>query len=242
MPLGVSLLRTFVYSFRVHEYCVLTARACGFVMANNKSPDLHGNAPDKSPIALLLVDVINDFEFDQGAEALFRFALPAAKEIAVLKQRANHAGVPSIYVNDNFGKWRSDFRALVAHCIDDDTRGRPIAELLKPTAKDYFVLKPKQSGFYSTTLDLLLQHLGARTLILTGFSTDICVLFTASDAHLRDYHLIVPQDCVAAQDEDENERVLKYMERVLEADVRTANEIDLTKAQADVATRRVAIE
>jgi len=198
-------------------------------MANEKSPDLHGNAPDNSLAAVLLIDVINDFEFDEGAEDLFRFALPAAKRIARLKARATEAGIPSIYVNDNFGKWRSDFRALVDHCIDDDTRGRPIAELLKPTDEDYFVLKPKQSGFYLTTLDLLLQHLGARTLILAGFSTDICVLFTASDAHLRDYHLLVPSDCVAAQSEFENDRVLNYMERALEADIQNSDEIDLTK-------------
>jgi nicotinamidase-related amidase len=199
-------------------------------MANKKSPDLHGNAPDNSPVALLLIDVINDFEFDESAAELFRVALPVAKRIAALKQQTSQAGIPTIYVNDNFGKWRSDFRALVAHCIDDDTRGRPIAELLKPDDHDYFVLKPKQSGFYSTTLDLLLQHLGARTLILTGFTGDICVLFTAIDAHLRDYHLLIPKDCVAAQDEQENERVLNYMERVLEADLRSSAEILSTQA------------
>jgi nicotinamidase-related amidase len=211
-------------------------------MAREKSSDLHGNAPDNSPVALLLIDVINDFEFDEGAEDLFRFALPAAKRIAKLKARATEAGVPSIYVNDNFGKWRSDFRALVGHCIDDDTRGRPIAELLKPTDEDYFVLKPKQSGFYLTTLDLLLQHLGARTLILAGFSTDICVLFTASDAHLRDYHLLIPSDCVAAQSECENHRVLNYMERVLEADIRNSDEIDLMSVQKEMTARRAARE
>ena len=105
-------------------------------------------------------------------------------------------------------------------------------ELLEPTDNDYFVLKPKQSGFYSTTLDLLLRHLGARILILTGFSTDICVLFTASDAHLRDYHLWIPMDCVASQDECENERVLNYMQRVLEADIRPQREIDFAKAKS----------
>ncbi len=195
-----------------------------------KHPDLHGNAPDKSPIALLLIDVINDFEFE-GAEALFKHALPAAKTIAALKKRTDDAGIPAIYVNDNFGKWRSDFRTLVSHCIDDDTRGRPIAELLKPTSEDYFVLKPKQSGFYSTTLDLLLKHLGANTLIVTGFSGDICVLFTAIDAHLHDYHLIIPNDCVVSQDAAENELILKYMKRVLEADTRPSSEIDLQLAR-----------
>jgi nicotinamidase-related amidase len=196
-------------------------------MANKKSPDLHGNAPDNSAFALLLIDVINDFEFDEGAGALFQHALPVATKIASLKERVREAGIPTIYVNDNFGKWRSDLHKLVSHCIDDRTRGRPIAELLKPTAADYFVLKPKQSGFYSTTLDLLLRHLGAHTLILTGFATDICVLFTASDAHLRDYHLLVPRDCVAAQEEQEHERALNYMQRVLDADIRSSDEIDL---------------
>ena len=192
---------------------------------NKKSPDLHGNAPDHSPVVLLLIDVINDFEFE-GAERIFQNALPAAKKIAALKNRTDKAGVPAIYVNDNFGKWRSDFRNLVTHCVDDDTRGRPIVELLKPRAEDYFVLKPKQSGFYSTTLDLLLDHLGARTLILTGFTGDICVLFTAIDAHLRDYHLLVPRDCVVSQDENQNETILEYLERVLEADIRSSGEID----------------
>jgi nicotinamidase-related amidase len=195
-------------------------------MANQKSPDLHGNAPDKSPVALLLIDVINDFEFDEGADELLRHALPAAKKIAALKQRTRAAGIPAVYVNDNFGKWRSDFRNLISHCIDKNTRGRPIVELLKPDAEDYFVLKPKQSGFYSTTLELLLQHLGAETLILAGFTGDICVLFTACDAYLRDYHLIVPSDCVVSQDAEENARILAYVQRVLKADVRPSTEIN----------------
>jgi nicotinamidase-related amidase len=67
------------------------------------------------------------------------------------------------------------------------------AVLLLPAADDYFVLKPKRSGFFFTTLDILLEYLRARTLILTGFTADDCVLFTASGAYLRDFHLIVPE-------------------------------------------------
>jgi len=195
-------------------------------MANTKSPNLHGNAPDKSQVALLLIDVINDFEFDEGADDLLRHALPAAKKIAALKQQTSEAGIPAIYVNDNFGKWRSDFHKLISHCIDDHSRGRPIVELLKPDAEDYFVLKPKQSGFYSTTLELLLQHLRVETLILAGFTGDICVLFTACDAYLRDYHMIIPRDCVVSQDTEENERILEYVQRVLKAEVRPSSEIN----------------
>src|SRR6266536_2007964 len=193
-----------------------------------KSPDLHGNAPDNARLALLLIDVINDLEF-KGGDKLLRQALPAARKIATLKRRAAQTGIPSIYVNDNFGKWRSDFKKLISHCLDDKTRGRPIVELLQPDTDDYFVLKPKQSGFFSTTLEVLLNHLGVETLILTGLTGDICILFTASDAHIRDYHLFIPSDFLVSQARSKNRRVLKFMQRVFEADIRPANELDLKK-------------
>jgi nicotinamidase-related amidase len=187
--------------------------------------DLHGNAPDASEIALLLIDVINDLEFE-GGEDLFRNALPAAKNIARLKERARQAGVPVIYVNDNFGKWRSDFKRIVGHCLQENVRGQAIAELLKPEDDDYFVLKPKHSGFFSTALDLLLEHLGARTLVLTGIAGNNCVLFTANDAYLRDYKLIIPRDCTASIKQEDNDDAMRQMKKVLKADIRTSSEID----------------
>jgi nicotinamidase-related amidase len=187
--------------------------------------DLHGNAPDESEIALLLIDVINDLEFEGGEELLLT-ALPAARNIAALKDRARLALVPIIYVNDNFGKWRSDFKRIVAHCLQDDIRGRPIADLLKPDEQDYFVLKPKHSGFFSTSLDLVLKYLGTRILVLTGFAGNNCVLFTANDAYLRDYKLIIPADCTASINEADNNNALKQMQQVLKADTRSSIEID----------------
>lgn len=190
-----------------------------------KNDDLHGNAPDESEIALLLIDVINDFEFE-GGEELFRNALPAARNIARLKERAQQADVPVIYVNDNFGKWRSDFKRTVTHCQQENVRGRPVAELLPPAEDDYFVLKPKHSGFFSTTLDLLLKYLGARTLVLTGFAGNNCVLFTANDAYLRDYKLIIPADCIASIRNIDNDNALHQMQEVLKADVRPSADVD----------------
>ncbi len=192
-----------------------------------KASDLHGNAPDNSPVALLLIDVINDFEFPGGAR-LSRHALPAAKRIAALKDRCREAGIPAIYVNDNFGKWRSDFKKLITHCLKDKVRGQKVVEVLKPRRHDYFVLKAKHSAFYSTTLDLLLQYLGVETLILTGFTGDICILFTANDAYIRDYRLVIPSDCVVSEDNTENQRALKYMQRVVDADITRSAQLDLT--------------
>ncbi len=194
-------------------------------MPTTKSKDLHGNAPDKHSTALLLIDVITDFDFPDG-DKLLENVEPAAKRIAELKSRAKKAGVPVVYVNDNFGKWQSDFTKLLKHCQSKSAKGCKIAKLLAPADSDYFILKPKHSGFYSTTLDLLLEHFKAKKLVLAGFSTDICVLFTASDAYLRDYKIIIPHDCVAAVVMKEHKHALAFMERVLNADTRPFAEID----------------
>jgi nicotinamidase-related amidase len=190
-----------------------------------KNEDLHGNVPDKAEVALLLIDVINDLEFETG-EQLLRSAAPMAEKIAALKKRAKQAKVPVIYVNDNFGKWQSDFNKILTHCLEDNVRGKPLVELLRPDEDDYFVLKPKHSGFFSTTLDTLLEYLKANTLILTGVTADICVLFTANDAYMRDFNLVIPSDCVASNSAEENDHALALMERVLKADIRPSTELD----------------
>ena len=169
---------------------------------------------DHSGAALLLIDVINDLAFP-GSEELAAQAVPMARRLRALKARARRVGVPAIYINDNFGKWRSDFRTLVAHCVKDNVPGRPVAKLLKPMRDDYFVLKPKHSAFYLTTLDLLLRSLSVRTVILTGIAGNNCVLFSANDAYMRDLRLVVPSDCIVSNTPEENEYALKQMQQVL---------------------------
>jgi nicotinamidase-related amidase len=192
-----------------------------------KNDDLHGSAPDKSPVALLLIDVINDLDFPE-ADQLLSYALPMADRLAALRARAREARVPVIYVNDNFGRWRSDFRAQIQHCLQDGMPGRPIVQRLRPAEEDYFVLKPKHSGFFSTTLDTLLEYLDVKVVILTGIAANICVLFTANDAYMRDFHLVVPSDCVASNTDEENRYALEQMRKVLKADIRPSDEIDFT--------------
>lgn len=188
-----------------------------------KPHDLHGNAPDESAVALLIIDMINAFDFD-GAKEMLPRALIAARAIARLKRRARRAGVPAVYVNDNFGRWRSDFHQILAHCMRSP--GRAIARLLEPSRNDYFVLKPKHSGFQFTTLELLLQHLGARTLVLTGVAGNFCVLFTAHDAYMRDYRLVVPRDCIASLSEEDDRQALAHMAEVTKAKVPASAELD----------------
>ena len=193
-----------------------------------KNVDLHGSAPDKHKIALLLIDVINDFDFPE-ADQLLKYARPMAKKLLRLKRRAQRAGVPVIYVNDNFGRWKSDFHYTVEHATNG--RGGELVTLLRPEQNDYFVLKPKHSGFFSTTLETLLRYLETRTLILTGIAGNFCVLFTANDAYMRDFNLFVPSDCTVSNTRNENESALRLMRRFLKADTRLSSRIVLRNAK-----------
>ena len=198
----------------------------------SKSKDLHGNAPDKSKVALLLIDMISDFEFPDG-EKLFKHALPMAKKLLSLKKKAKKFGVPIIYVNDNFGRWQSNFNNLLEHALDESVRGSEISTILKPEDDDYFVLKPKHSGFFSTTLEVLLEYLEVNTLILTGVTTDICILFTANDAYVRDFNLFIPSDCAAAINKKDHQHTLKFAERVLKVNTQLSTSIDFGKLKSE---------
>jgi nicotinamidase-related amidase len=174
--------------------------------------------------ALVLIDVINDFDFPK-AEALLRHALHAAERIATLKERARRARIPTIYANDNFGRWRSDFRQQIEHCLKKGRRGSQIVELLRPAEDDYFVLKPMHSGFFSTTLEVLLERLQVQRLVLTGFAADICVLYTANDAYMRDFKVAVPSDCVASETKRQYRFALEHITQRLKADIRPSDKV-----------------
>ena len=186
---------------------------------------------ESSPVALLLIDVINGFDFE-GSEALAAAALRAAPRIERLRARARAAGAAVIYANDNFGQWRSDFRSTVRACADERQTGHAVTRLLVPGARDYFVLKPRHSGFYCTPLELLLQKLQVNTLVLVGFATNICVLFTANDAHMRGYDIVVPSDCTASNSEQLTEQALEQLRTVCGARVTNSDEIDFSALRA----------
>lgn len=179
--------------------------------------------------ALLLIDVVNDLAFD-GSRALIEQAEPMARRLATFKRRARRAGVPAIYVNDNFGRWRSDFHRTVAHCTAHASPGRTVAIRLRPTARDYFVLKPKHSGFYDTTLDTLLSDLRITRVIVTGIAGNICVLFTANDAYMRGLRIFAPADCIVSNTPDDNAYALRQIATVLKARVEPSTRLRFAPA------------
>ena len=174
--------------------------------------------------ALLLIDVINDLAFPD-AGPLIEAAEVMAPRLARLKARAARAGLPVIYVNDNFGRWRSDFKQTVAHATASTSNGRKVARRLRPTTRDYFVLKPMHSGFHNTTLERLLRELHVTRVILTGIAGNICVLFTANDAYMRGLRIYAPSDCIVSNTVTDNDVALRQVQLVLKGRIEPSDQL-----------------
>jgi nicotinamidase-related amidase len=202
----------------------------------HKNRNLHGNAPDTCPAALLLVDVINDLDFPRNSN-LLKVAPRLGQNIAALKMRCKKFGIPSIYANDNRDRWRSDFPAVLSHCTKPGAPGREFVKRLLPDETDYLVLKPKHSAIFATPLDTLLSYLGVKTIILVGLTTNACVLMTAGEAYIRDLSLYVPPDCVAALDHTSHRNALHLMRESFDASTVPSKNIDLKRLAQGSARR-----
>jgi nicotinamidase-related amidase len=190
--------------------------------------------------ALVIVDMISCWDFPD-ADKLRPHAARIAGRIAALKRRCQREGVPVIYANDNRGQWQSDFGRLVDQSVQCGGDIAAITQTLLPDEHDYFVLKPKQSAFFGTPLELLLQHLGVSRLIVTGVASDQCVVTTAVEARMRDLEVVVPRDCIASQTVQRNDAVLRQLEQAHKLPVTSGARIRLVrpsgeKAQVNTAT------
>ena len=164
--------------------------------------------------ALVILDMISCWNFPD-APVLRRQATRSAPHIARLKQRCLAPRVPVIYANDNSGQWRSDFKFVVGQSLEAGGPGADVARQLEPGPEDYFVLKPKHSAFFATPLEILLDHLRTKRLIIVGVAGDQCVLNTAADARMRDFEVVVPCDCIASLTPARNARAIAYLRDVL---------------------------
>jgi nicotinamidase-related amidase len=196
-----------------------SVRRPGAHIAGCRLVPLELSALPQARTVLLLIDLINPMQFD-GAEQLSAPAVKAAAAVAALKRDAAARGVPAVYVNDNFGHWRSDFHGLVTLCRRLRGTSGTLARMLAPHARDFTVLKPRHSGFHATPLGFLLERMDTRHLVITGLATDLCVQFTAMDAFLRGYSLWVPADCTAAETPARQQAALKWMALALKSHIR----------------------
>lgn len=195
------------------------------------------SAGKRSDTALLIIDVINDLDFP-GGENVLPWALRMVERLKPFAERMRRTGIPVIYVNDNFGYWRSNFRDTYAHCTRKGSRGRNVARALKPQPDDYFILKPKHSAFFATSLVPLLEHLGTRKLILAGLATNLCIFFSAHDAHMHEYQLTVLSDCCAAEGDSDHDLALSQLQRFLHVRVCRSDEVHLSAKRRRAPAKR----
>jgi nicotinamidase-related amidase len=178
----------------------------------------------KSGTALLILDMISEYRYPDG-ERIVRSANKAAANISRLRERAHAARIPVIYVNDTAGKWESDQQGFIDRCMQPESRGRKIVQLLAPTPEDYFMFKPMHSAFFGTPLHTLLKRLKIGRLIATGITSHQCVLFTAMDAHVREFELVIPTDCLGAGAVADTKHALYIFSHALMAKVISSRQV-----------------
>ncbi|HXS76623.1 MAG TPA: isochorismatase family cysteine hydrolase [Terracidiphilus sp.] len=183
-------------------------------------------SPSPVPVALLLIDVLTTFQFPDG-DAILQGALKVRDALLKLKTRARQAGIPVLYVNDNFGDWRSEKEVLMGRCLE--AKGSQFVRPLLPDSEDYFVLKPLHSAFYMTPLEVLLRHLEVETLILTGLSSNSCITVTAHDANMRGFDIYIPPDCSCARNSEEHSQALAQLKAMAGADIKRSPSLNLPR-------------
>ena len=180
--------------------------------------------PSPVPVAVLLIDVLTTFKFPDG-DAILEGALGIRDPLVRFKARAREARIPVVYVNDNFGDWRSEKEVLIGRCLE--ARGSSFVRPLIPDSEDYFVLKPMHSAFYMTPLEVLLRHLEVETLILTGLTSISCITATAHDANMRGFDLYIPPDCSCARNAEEHRQALAHLEATAGANLSSSTKLKL---------------
>ena len=180
--------------------------------------------PSPVPVAVLLIDVLTTFQFPDG-DTILQHALMIREALVRLKSRAREASIPVLYVNDNFGDWRSEKEVLMGRCLE--AKGAPFVRPLLPDSEDYFVLKPMHSAFYMTPLEVLLEHLQVETLVLTGFTSNSCITVTAHDANMRGFDIYIPADCSCARTAEEHRQALAQLEATAAANLRRSSSLKL---------------
>jgi nicotinamidase-related amidase len=191
--------------------------------------------PSPVPIALLLIDVLTTFQFPDG-DAILKGARAMRDPLVRLKARARAARIPVLYVNDNFGDWRSEKEVLLGRCLE--AKGSEFVRPLLPDSEDYFVLKPLHSAFYMTPLEVLLRHLQVETLILTGLTSTSCITATAHDANMRGFDIYIPPDCSCARTAEEHAHALAQLRAAAGANLQASTALRLPRLIRSAQTSR----
>ena len=181
----------------------------------------HGD--DEAATALLVVDMLNPYDHPE-ADELAEHVAGALPGVKTLLRRAEEADAPVVYVNDNYGDWNSSVEELARAATDG--KHPELVEPVLPKDGHSFVVKARHSTFYETPLEYLLDQMGVGRLVLSGQVTEQCILYSALDAHVRHFDVVIPTDAVAAIYDELGGAALRMMERNMSAELTRAAEVD----------------
>ncbi|MEV7557680.1 isochorismatase family cysteine hydrolase [Streptomyces sp. NPDC089795] len=179
--------------------------------------------------ALLVIDMVNTYEHED-ADALVDSVRTCLPGVETVLRRARAADSPVIYVNDNFGRWRSHHGEILRAALAG--KHSELVEPIVPDEDSLFVVKARHSAFFETPLGYLLAQLDAERVVLCGQVTEQCVLYSALDAYIRHLDVVVASDAVAHIDPELAEAALRMMARNMSADIRRSHEISFDDSPA----------
>lgn len=174
--------------------------------------------------AILVIDVFSTFDFE-GAESLLPWARRMATRLRPVLDRARQIEIPVIFANDNLQNFRLSFEDVLRKCSHARARGARVARLLRPRRNDFTMLKPKHSAFFETCLRSLLEAERVKRLLLCGVATNLCVTFTAHDAHMQGYQTVVISDCCAAERDEDHDFTLTQLKQFCRTKICRSDEL-----------------
>ena len=172
--------------------------------------------------AILVVDMLNDFVTGARACDRGRAIVPAT---ARLLDAAREAGVPVIFCNDCHLPGIDHELALWGDHAIAGTPGAEVIPELKLSEKDYVVPKRRYSGFFQTSLDILLRELGVKTVVITGLHAHMCCRHTAADAYQLGYDVVVAKEATDSFTEEDYLNGLAYLKTCYGADELSNDEL-----------------
>jgi len=175
--------------------------------------------------AVLVVDMQKDFCYEDGALFVGDAVRRIIPNIRALLEDAQRKGLQLIFTLDWHSPEDDEFAVWGRHCVEYTRGAELIDELAEVEERAFVVRKQKYTAFFETELEAHLIEKGIRKLIIVGVATNICVLHTAIDASLRGFEIIVPEDCVAALSDYEQEYSLYHIKNVLKGIVTSSDAI-----------------